>query len=95
MSRFAPAPDFDRIVSTNVQGGLKDVAELIVERAASNVNTDTGHYADSLRVTVDDRGVAAESTDFAAHIIEWGSVNNAPQRPLTRAADDTGRFVPE
>ena len=60
--------------------------------ARGDVHTDTGGYARSLRVFDDQRGVGAETTDFAGHIIEWGSSRQSPQAPLRHAADAAGRF---
>ena len=39
----------------------------------------------------DDRGVGAETTDFAGHIIEYGSINNAAQSPIRKAASEAGK----
>lgn len=92
--RFDPAPDFEKIVADSIQAGLVEVASDITDRAGQYVDTFSGDYERSLRVTVDDRGVVAESTDMAAHIIEWGAIKRPPQWPLTRASNDVGRFDP-
>ena len=63
--------------------------------AAETVHDDTGHYADSLRVFDDDRGIGGETTDIAGHIIEWGSENTDPQAPLRTGAMGAGRFEPK
>ena len=68
------------------------VAAGIIRDARGDVHTDTGGYARSLRVFDDQRGVGAETTDFAGHIIEWGSSRQSPQAPLRHAADAAGRF---
>lgn len=58
----------------------------------------TGMYADSIvegPIEVGREGVETSygSTDFAAHIVEFGSVNNHPYRPLHRGASALGLKV--
>ena len=50
----------------------------------------TEHYAKSLSVQEDGDQVAVVSTDIAAHLIEFGSVNNPVYAPLRRAAEAQG-----
>lgn len=93
MGRFEPASNLDDVLADATKKPRAEAAQEIVERAAANVNTDSGFYAGaSLRVFDDDRGVGAETTDFAGHIIEWGSSTQPAQAPLRRAADSVGRF---
>lgn len=95
MSRFAPAPNLQEILEDASKGGRAKVAAKIRDKAKTNVRTDTGGYAKSLRVFDDRRGVGTETTDYAGHIIEWGSMHVEPQAPLRRAAADSGRFEPK
>lgn len=95
MSRFVPGPNFAQVADDAAEPGLVKVAGKITAGAARNVSTDTGYYADSLRVEVDNRGVVAETTDFAGHIIEWGSIDHPPQAPIRSAASELGRFEPK
>jgi hypothetical protein len=50
----------------------------------------TGLYKRSIVVFRDGDAVAVGSTDFAAHLIEWGSVNNAPYAPIRRGVRAAG-----
>ncbi len=92
MSRFQPAPNLDTILADATKVERAGVAAGIIRDARGDVHTDTGGYARSLRVFDDQRGVGAETTDFAGHIIEWGSSRQSPQAPLRHAADAAGRF---
>ena len=92
MSRVQPAPNLDTILADATKVERADVAAGIIRDARRYVHTDTGGYARSLRVFDDQRGVGAETTDFAGHIIEWGSSRQSPQAPLRHAADAAGRF---
>lgn len=93
MNRFEPAANIDDVVSEAVRPQLVAAARQITARAADNVNRRTGYYGRRLRVTVDDRGVVAEAMDPFGHLIEWGSINNAPQAPIRRAAESVGKFT--
>lgn len=57
----------------------------------------THHYERSIGSAVgfDARGVVGRvfSTDIAAHLIEFGSVNNPPYAPLRLGVESTGLFV--
>ncbi len=92
MSRFQPAPNLDAILADATKVERAGLAVGIIRDARRYVHTDTGGYARSLRVFDDQRGVGAETTDFAGHIIEWGSSRQSPQAPLRHAADAAGRF---
>jgi len=67
----------------------KEEAEAIAPRG------ETGRYTDSFVVTKSDAGWALGNTDFAAHWVEWGSVNNPPYAPLRRAVQATGLHLRE
>lgn len=94
MSRFQPAGNFDQLVADAAQPGLVATAGEVVKVARRSNNDDTGGYDKSLRVTVDERGVVAETTDYAGHIIEWGKAGQAPQAPIRTGASSAGRFDP-
>lgn len=94
MSRFEPAANFDQVVAEVTEPGRVQTAGQVVKVARRSNNDDTGGYDRSLRVTVDDRGVVAETTDYAGHIIEWGKAGQAPQAPLRTGASSAGRFDP-
>lgn len=94
-ARFSPGPDFDAAVAEASRLDLLDRAETICEIAARTVHKDTAGYATySLSSGEDARGVYAETNDYAGHIIEWGSEDQAPQAPIRTGAAAVGRFEP-
>lgn len=58
-------------------------------RAVARSYRDTGAYEASLKVD----GNRLLTTDPAGHIIEFGSVDTAPQAPLRKAAEQVGARV--
>lgn len=75
---------------------IRDRAAAETERIAPHGAT--GDYSRSIvRGPVEIRGdevsTSYGSKDFAAHIVEFGSVNNPPYRPLHRAAAALGLKV--
>lgn len=94
MNRFTPAANFNQLAAEAAEPGLVGTAGEIVKVARRSNNDDTGGYDRSLRVTVDERGVVAETTDYAGHIIEWGKSGQAPQAPLRTGASSAGNFDP-
>lgn len=94
MSRFEPAPDLEQILADETKAGRAEVALDVIDGAKRSVHALTGHYARSLRVFDDRRGIGAETTDVAGHIIEWGSSRQAPQAPLRTGASMAGKFEP-
>ena len=73
---------------------IKAIVAQIAKRGATETRRiaprgPTGQYAGSIVSGSDSYG----STDSAAHIVEFGSVNNAPYRPLHRAAQAMGLKV--
>lgn len=92
-ARFEPAADLAAVVDAAAREQYRALAEHLVIAARHNVNPDTGHYASTVHTFDDDRGVGAEASDIAAHIIEWGSTKTEAQHPMTRAGDEIGRKV--
>lgn len=92
MGRFIPAASLDRVVSDATRPERRSVAAEVVQVASESNNDDTGAYDRSLGVFEDRRGIGAESTDFAAHIIEWGDLRQAAQAPIRTGAEAAGRF---
>lgn len=69
-----------------------------VVRAAKALSPDGGPhkgYRETLRVRTVDDEVRAESTDIAAHIVEFGSRNNPPYAPLRRGVRAAGLDLKE
>ena len=95
MGRFVPGPAFYVEAVKATAPARRELAKKVIAGAKATVHDDTGHYAESLRVFDDDRGIGAETTDVAGHIIEWGSEKTDPQAPLRTGAMDAGRFEPK
>lgn len=78
-----------------VDGTSKTAANLVASAARQLAPVRTGHYQRSIRtsVEVDAKGRPfgrVHADDIAAHIVEWGSVNNPAYAPLRRAAEALG-----
>ncbi len=89
---FIPNPDFLRELAE--EPGYRDALRQQAEGVRSQVRLiapiESGDYRDSIVVTEDEQGVYVGSTDFAAHIVEWGSANNPPYAPLRRGVTGAG-----
>jgi hypothetical protein len=69
--------------------------KVMVEAIAPVGNSDPGArgagYYKRHVVVVEDKGqVCVGDTDFAAHFVEWGSVNNPPYAPIRRGVRAAG-----
>ena len=76
--------------------GMLQVAQTLVEPIRRNSPPDnTGHYDRSVHTfnTGQHTGVAVD--DVAAHIIEWGSVNNPPYASIRRGVRAAGLRLEE
>lgn len=76
---------------------LDDAADQVVSQVESQAErfARTRRFAQSIEKTgveADRRGarVTVHSTDFAAHIVEFGSANNPPYGPFRKAASALG-----
>jgi hypothetical protein len=94
-ARFVPALDLQIVVDEAADPGYIEAAGEIVVVARDAWPNRTGDYNASLRVTVDERGVVAETTDRAGHIIEYGSRRQEPQAPIRKGAAEVGEFEPK
>lgn len=70
-------------------------ARAIARNASRIVPRNTGYAAKSYKTTPvaeTARGIEATAytSDYAGHLIEWGSINNPPYAPLRRGAEMTG-----
>lgn len=95
MSSFLPAPNMAEVVTAAATPELLAVAGDITTDAARIAPVDKGYYRRSFSVFDDDRGVGAETVDFAGHIIEWGSERTRPHGTLRTAAAANGDFEPK
>lgn len=74
---------------------LNGVADRVVNGVESNAPKHTGAFAGSITKTApkpDPKGlrVRVYSTDWAAHLVEYGSANNPAYSPFRRAASSLG-----
>lgn len=71
---------------------MEGFARRVEKRAKGAAPTFTGHYARSFTVVWDGERNAwlVGNTDIAAHLIEFGSVNNPPFAPLRRGTTAAG-----
>lgn len=79
---------------------VTDVTRRAADAARRVAPVGTGAYSDSIGSTEaepTDRGAQAElySTDPAWHLVEFGSQNNQPYRPLTSGVIDAGLDLEE
>lgn len=74
---------------------LNQTADTLVDRVESNAPVRTGTFAGSITKTAprpDPKGleVTVYSSDWAAHLVEFGSANNPAYSPFRRAASSLG-----
>lgn len=90
---FIPNPDFEREFKAelSVKAAMLERAQVVkgvVEQIAPEGYT--GDYADLIVAGEDEEGAYVASTDFAGHIVEFGSVNNEAYAPLRRGVISAG-----
>lgn len=93
MTRYVPNPF--RAVDVEKQGvalALTKEKASDVRREAEGIAPDhTGYYKERFTmVRAGARGYRVGNRDFAAHLVEWGSVNNEPYAPLRRGVAAAG-----
>lgn len=97
MTRIFFHPGFERRLAgmPGVQRRTRAAADTVRRGAVRLVHRDEGHYERTLRVIERDGKVFVASQDFAGHIVEWGSVQHAPQAPIRRAVRAAGMRLEE
>ena len=75
--------------------GMAEIAESVKDAARDVAPERTGAYKDSLAVSQDGMRTAVITTDFAGHIIEFGSRNNPAYAPLRAGARKAGLRLEE
>ncbi len=92
--QFVPEPGFDQQLRgmSEMLRARKAVADQVVREAEDVAPENTRRYKRSLRSVVDGDQVRAESDDPAAHLVEFGSINNEAYAPLRRGAERVGRY---
>ncbi len=95
--RFKPNPNFAKqfALTPACRAMVNRAADAVEANAKQEVNDDTGHYGRSFERKQTPEGVVLGNKDFAAHIIEWGSVDNAPQAPLRNGSRAAGLRLDE
>jgi GH18 family chitinase len=96
VSRFVPNRQFEdemRQQSEHRQA-LEEAAES-VQQYASQYADQAGapwmrRQSEAIVVSTDGEEVAVVNTDYAGHLMEWGSRNNAAHAPLRRAVRAAG-----
>jgi len=94
---YRPNPRFEAELARQPEfkAFMQGAAEESLAKARAAAPVGTGAYRDSLRVVSDEDGWRLESTDIAAHLIEWGSANNPPWAPLRRGVMAAGMWLME
>ena len=95
--KFKPNRNFERQMqeSPGMRAELVRNAEKAKRAAIASVNRDSGDYQQRFEIVATGDGVVLANTDFAAHIIEWGSVENPPQAPIRRGVRAAGMRLDE
>jgi hypothetical protein len=90
--RFKPNPALvpELEAGAAFQALLEGKAGEVRSGAEAAAPVHTGHYKDRFYQSKLARGYRVGNTDFAAHIVEWGSVNNPPYAPLRRGVQAAG-----
>lgn len=70
--------------------GMALIAHDVAEHVKSFAPEGTGAFHDSIDSDSDGEQTVVRSTDFAAHLIEFGSVNNPAYAPFRRAIATVG-----
>lgn len=83
---FRPNPRFIAEMSKQpaVRRAIEQAAREVKSQAVAASPRGTGHYAGRFKVTTGADGVFLGNDDFAAHMVEFGTVNNPPYAPLRR-----------
>lgn len=78
---------------------LKDAAEAVSTRASQYARQAGAPWmrrqSETIVVSTDGDEVAVINTDYAGHLLEWGSKNNAAHAPLRRAVRAAGLHFEE
>lgn len=77
------------------QAALDVATTALVQAIEDESPVQTGHFQDSIRSRRFPLIRRIFSTDFFAHLIEWGSANNMAYAPFRRAARALGFHVVE
>jgi len=93
-TQFVPDPNLEQNLRdmSEMRRARLAVADQVVAAAEATAPERSGRYKRSLRAVSSGAEVRAESDDPAAHLIEFGSINNEAYAPLRRGAERVGRY---
>lgn len=74
---------------------LKGRAEDAKREAEAVAPVHTGYYHQRFLLTKAGKRYRVGNSDFAAHLVEWGSVRNPPYAPLRRGVQAAGLHLVE
>ncbi len=74
---------------------VRRAADAIKAKAEQIAPRTTSYYEKHFVVVEGDGPTKVGNTDFAAHMVEWGSVNNVAYAPLRRAVRAAGFHLKE
>jgi hypothetical protein len=95
--RFVPNPKFQQEIERQVEYRAEMVkdGEIVLHEAKAIAPVHTGAYRESLSVLIAGPKVYVRTTDFAGHMVEWGSQNNVAYAPIRRAVLAAGLRLDE
>lgn len=101
MSKFVPNKNFadEMREQSEHRQALEQAANAVQDRAAQFADQAGAPWmrrqSETMVVSVDGDDVAVVNTDYAGHLMEWGSRNNAAHAPLRRAVRAAGLKLKE
>lgn len=97
MRLYVPNPFFaaQLIAQREHQEGMAELAEQIAAAAREVAPERSGDYKDSIEVAQSAGRTAVITTDFAGHLVEFGSRNNPAYAPLRNGARKAGFALEE
>lgn len=89
---YIPNPFFETLLKAQRehQEGMAELGEQLADAARDVAPERTGAYKDSIEVVQSAGRTAVATTDFAGHIVEFGSKNNPAYAPLRTGARKAG-----
>lgn len=87
--------DADQAKEADFLAAMEEAANAVLAAIAAAAPVRSGYYVDSLSVSIDGDVITVGTTDFAGHMVEWGSINNAPYAPVRRGVLAAGLRLEE
>lgn len=87
-----PNLEAELAASPEYQAGMQQITRIVAATVQDQAPNVTGYYEGHIAA----EGTQIVASDFAWHLVEFGSVNNPPYAPLRRGVIAAGlRFVDE